>query len=127
MESEETVNISKREIELEIQNQVEFKFNEFFTVLKNRVMMQYGLTLATLSQEDNNYCIALTNIKDMINKEVKMEVPWTDFKVLEDKRVKKNKCIDDMVKLFEDRTRGCRSGPLPISSIVDIIESAQKY
>lgn len=118
--------MTEREIQLEIQNQVEFKFKEFQTALKNRIQFQFMKTLMSGSHEDNAFYVALVEINKMIGKEVTMGVPWDNFKVIEDKRAKKNKCVDEMVELFEiNGYRGAHR--VPIQSIVKIIESAQNY
>lgn len=122
---EETITMTKAEFEKEIQLRIEFKFSEFETALKNRVGFKFQKAFDMTKESNLEYEI-FKEISEMVGKEVTMGVPWHDFKVLEEKRRKKNKAVDNIMSFIEPKLSGTRVDYLRWpKKFADEIEAAQ--
>lgn len=121
-EGEDMVPMSTGQISNEINAQIEFKFGEFMTGLKNRV----GFKWAGATDRDGVIVWQIhKEIEEMIDKEIKMPVPADMFLSQDRKRELKDQAIEDLQEIIKRTTRGI--GHIPVNTLVQIIERAQNY
>lgn len=121
---EDKITLTKEEFEKEIQLRVEFKFKEFESALKNRVGFKFQKAFDMTKESNLEYNI-WKEINEMIGKEVSMPVPWNDFKVLEEKRQRKNKAVDNIMNYLRPKLMGRVDERGIPSKLANEIERAQ--
>lgn len=82
-------------IEQEVQARVDFKLNELLTAMENTAKANWHTAFGSMSQKHTHYWEAFTQMKAMMEKEMKMAPPYDDM--AEQKRRKKR---DQAVKVI---------------------------
>ena len=114
---------TEQEFEKEVQLRVEFKMNEFLTALKNRVNFKWQQAF-DMTRESEQAWKSFKEISEMMQKEIKMSVPYDDMA----KRKKweaKEKAVDYITETL--KLRGSTDYSHKIKSIVNAIETAQDW
>lgn len=84
------------ENEREIEARVEFKINELFTGIKNTIKNNYIAALHSGSSKYYYYWEAFTIFENMIEKEIKMGVPYNEM-AKQKLKEKRDKAVDDIM------------------------------
>ncbi len=117
--------MTEQEIEKEIQARVEFKMNEFMTGIKN--MIKYEEQKYHHSTAHPKYAYraeAMTEVNEMLSKEISMSVPYDDMNERR-KRWAKDNAVEAIERLVDLRGRPGRD--YKIRMIASAIEKAQNY
>ena len=61
---------------MEIQEQIKFKMNQFLESLENRIANQWNIVFLSGSQKEEYYRLALLDIKKAFKKEIDMSTPY---------------------------------------------------
>lgn len=122
---EETITMTKAEFEKEIQMRIDFKFSEIESILKNKIEFKFAKAWMDMSKESKLEHEVFKEINEMFAKEARMGMPWQDFKVLEEKRRKKNKAVDNIMSFIEPKLLGRVDTRGIPQKLANEIESAQ--
>jgi len=116
------------DIEKEVQARVQFKMNEFKSVIKNAVGFKYRQAF-DMTQKSQHVWEAFEEFEKLFNKEVMMATPYDDMYKRKQWEAKE-KAIKEMRKELENKFRGILRGQdfeMLIRRLVTHVETAQNY
>jgi hypothetical protein len=110
--------------EKEIQVRVVFKMNELLTAVENIARVNWNIAFQSNSQKHSHYWEAFGQLKQMLQKEMRMAAPYDDM-AEQKRRDKRDEAIDKIMGRFCERSeRDYRQKKRLLTSI---IENAQNW
>lgn len=116
--------MTKDEIEREIKTRVEFKLNDLLSAVENTAKANWNAAFNLNSQKHTHYWEALSQMKQMLVKEINMPTPYNDM-TEQKKKKKRDKAIGEIMERF------CKKGERDyfhkLKLLASSIEKAQNF
>lgn len=114
--------MTKSEISKEVQAQVEFKMNEFLTVVKNRLAFKHQQAF-DMTQKSQYVWQAFEEVSEILKKEMCLPTPYDNMSQ-QKKWEAKEKAVKEISKTLDPHDRRYDN---KIKAIVSAIEAAQNW